>query len=354
MKRQRIHFARTADGVRLAWARAGTGPVLVKPANWLTHLQYDWESPVWRHWMEFLSGHFTFVRYDERACGLSDRQVDNLSSETWLPDLECVLDSAGIDGPIMLLGISQGAIAALKFAVKHPGRVSKLILYGGYARGWMHRGGESERHYHAVLEMMRLGWGRDNPVFRQVFTSRFIPEATHEQLDWFNELCRKTAAPDVAVRLLEARGQVDATSLLGQVRAPTLVMHARRDEVVPFLEGRRLAGEIAGADFVELESANHVLLADEPAWQVFKDTMLEFCGVRPVGTDTEFESLTPREHQALALLVRGLSNTEIGQQLYVSEKTVRNHLSSVYRKLGVTSRAQAIVKATQLTGHERS
>jgi DNA-binding NarL/FixJ family response regulator len=151
------------------------------------------------------------------------------------------------------------------------------------------------------------------------------------------------------VRLLEARGQVDVTSLLGRVRVPTLVMHARRDEVVPLLEGRRLAGEIAGADFVELESANHVLLADEPAWQVFKDAMLEFCGVRPVGTDTELESLTPRERQALAFLVRGLSNTEIGRQLYVSEKTVRNHLSSVYRKLGVTSRAQAIVKAAKLT-----
>ena len=349
MKRQHIQFARTPDGVTIAWARVGSGPVLVKAANWLTHLQYDRESPVWRHWMDFLGDHFTFVRYDERGCGMSDRDVEDVSESRWLPDLETVIDAAGIDQPMVLLGVSQGAVTVIRYAVEHPERVSHLILYGGYAHGWEQRGGRQEQHYHAVLDMMRVGWGSDNPVFRQAFSGRFIPGGTHEQIDWFNDLCRKTATPDMAVRLLEARGDLDITGLLGRVSVPTLVLHARHDEVVPFSQGRLLAREIPGAEFVEVDSANHVLLADEPAWEDFKQAVLDFVGIAPTDDASGFETLTRREREILGLLARGLSNAEIAGELHISDKTVRNHLSSVYDKMGVSSRAQAIVKAGRLS-----
>ena len=348
MKRQRIHIASTPDNVRLAWAEAGSGPVLVKASNWLTHLQYDWESPVWRHWMQFLAENFTFVRFDERGCGMSDWNVDDVSDGNWLVDLECVIEAAGINRPMILLGISQGAATAIRFAVKHPERVSQLILYGGYPQGWALRGGEQEQHYRAVLEMMRLGWGSDNPVFRQAFTARFIPRGSHEQIGWFNELCRKTTTPEMAVHLLEARARVDITDLLEQVRVPTLVVHARHDEVVPFSAGRRLAAEIPHTDFVELDSHNHILLADEPAWQEFKRVVLGFVGIRGrQETLADQDILTRREREILGLLARGLTNAEIGNRLFISEKTVRNHLSSVYRKLGVRNRTQAIVLISQ-------
>lgn len=345
MVRQRIRIARTNDDVRLAWSSVGSGPTLLKAANWLTHLQYDWESPVWRHWIDFLSGHFSFVRYDERGCGMSDWQVDDVSEANWFSDMECVADAAGIDKPAILLGISQGAVAVIRYAIEHPERVSKLILYGGYALGWGRRGGREDDHFRAILEMIRLGWGSHNPVFRQTFTSRFLPEGTHEQIDWFNELCRKTVSPDMALPLIEARGGVDIRHLLGKVRVPTLVLHARGDEVVPFSEGQRLAGEISGARFVELDSRNHILQEDEAAWQDFKQAVLQFTGIASQNAASPTDQLSPRERQILCVLTKGATNKEIAQALHISEKTVRNHLSNVYRKMGVHSRAQAIVKA---------
>ncbi len=345
MLRQHIHIARTADGVHLGWARAGSGPPLVRAANWLTHLRHDLESPVWRHWIEFFAGHFDFVRYDERGCGLSDRVVESMSPENWLVDLECVVEAARIDGPLILLGISQGSVAAIQYAVRHPQRVSHLLIYGGYTEGWARRDGADAARQRAVLEMVRVGWGSRNPVFRQAFTSRFLPEGTHEQIDWFNALCRESVAPEMAARLLEGRAGVAIGDLLEQVQVPTLVLHARGDEVVPISEGRRLAAGIAGAEFVELESVNHVLLAHEPAWQVFQQAVLQFTGAQAAEAAGAGFALTRRESQILALLREGLDNASIGLRLHLSEKTVRNHLSSIYRKLGVTNRTQAALRA---------
>lgn len=350
MVHQHIHFARTADQVHLAWARSGSGPILVKAANWLTHLQYDWESPVWRHWMEFFSDRFSFIRYDERGCGMSQWELDDVSERHWLDDLECVIDAAGIDQPVILLGISQGSVTVIRYAIKYPQRVKRLILYGGYALGWGERGNKEDQHYRAVLEMMRLGWGSDNPVFRQAFTSRFLPRGTHEQIDWFNELCRKSVAPRMAAPLLEARAGVDIRDLLPQIQVPTLVLHARHDEVVPFSEGQRLASEIPGASFVALDSRNHVLQHNEPAWQAFTRLVAAFCGINLDHRSEGLEALTRRERQILTLLATGSSNKEIGRQLNISDKTVRNHLSGVYRKLEVSNRTQAILKTTRTPG----
>jgi pimeloyl-ACP methyl ester carboxylesterase/DNA-binding CsgD family transcriptional regulator len=345
--RQRIRYLRTPDGVQLAWAEAGQGPLLVKASNWLTHLEYDWESPVWRHWIRFLADHFRIVRFDERGCGMTDWNVGDVSFERWVEDLEAVTDTAAPGAPLALLGISQGAAVCIAYAVRHPERVSHLVLYGGYARGMSRRGDtNTERLYKAIIELARLGWGTDNPAFRQVFTSRFIPEATEEQVAWFNELCRKTTSPEIAARLLEARSQIEVADLLERVRAPTLVLHARRDAVSPLDEGRRLAAGIPGAQFVELDSKNHILLEHEPAWGRFREAVLDFMGIgAPTGEDPAFATLSAREREVLTLVTEGLANADIAERLSLSEKTVRNHISNVFDKLGVWTRAQAIVFA---------
>ena len=345
--RQRIRFLRTDDGVKLAWAEAGAGPLLVKAANWMTHLEFEWESPVWRHWLQFFSSHFRYVRYDERGCGLTDWEVPQLSLDKWVGDLAAVIDAANPEGPFALLGISQGAAACIAYAVQHPERVSHMILYGGYARGAFYRDNpELAREYRLIIEAIRVGWGKENPSFRQLFTSRFIPEGTPEQIAWFNELCRRTTSPEIAAELLRLRAKMNVTDLLGQVRVPTLVIHGREDNVVPISEGRLLASAIDGAQFVELESKNHVLLADEPAWRRFQEAVLEFCGIdAEPRVDNPFASLSPREREILALITEGLGNAQIGERLSISEKTVRNHISNVYDKLGVWTRAQAMVFA---------
>ncbi len=345
--RQRIRFLRASDGVKLAWAEAGSGPLLVKASNWMTHLEFEWESPVWHHWLRFLTENFRYVRYDERGCGLSDWQISELSGDRWLLDLESVVDAARPDAPFTLLGVSQGAATCIAYAARHPERVSRMILYGGYARGAFYRGDPNmEREYRLVVEAIRVGWGKENPVFRQLFTSRFIPDGTAEQLAWFNELCRRTTSPEIAAKLIIMRARLNVVALLEEIRVPTLVIHAREDNVVPLSEGRFLASAIRDAQFVELDSKNHVLLEAEPAWPRFKEAVLEFTG-RPPGpvSDDSFAALSPRQREILALITEGLSNAQVGQRLTISEKTVRNHVSSLYDKLGVWTRAQAIVFA---------
>ena len=302
---------------------------------------------MWKHWLQFLSGAYRFVRYDERGCGMSDWTPGTpLTIDQWASDLASVVEAARPEEPVTLLGISQGAATCIHYSIRHPERVARLILYGGYARGALKRNvGAAFVAYRAMIDLTRVAWARDNPTFRQVFTSRFIPGGTPEQLDWYNDLCLKTTTGEIAASLLEARGLTDISASLSQVRVPTLVLHARGDEVVPISEGRALASGISGAEFVELDSRNHVLLEPEPAWQRFQEAVLAFV---PSGTATgglPFAALSPRERQVLALMADGLSNTDIAERLQISGKTVRNHASNVFDKLGVWSRAQAIVFA---------
>jgi pimeloyl-ACP methyl ester carboxylesterase/DNA-binding CsgD family transcriptional regulator len=345
--RQQVRFIKATDGIRLALAESGSGPTLVKAANWLTHLEYEWESPVWKHWIRFFSEHTRFIRYDERGCGMSDLRLGTLTLDQWTRDLASIIDAAQTAGPVTLLGISQGAAACIRFAVEHPDRVARLILYGGYAHGPFKRGTPGpESTYRAMIELARTAWGQDNPTFRQVFTSRFIPGGSAEQLQWFNDLCLKTTVGETAARLFEARGNIDIEDLLPLVRAPTLVLHARRDEVVPISEGHMLASRIDGAEFVELDSRNHVLLEHEPAWNRFKEAVIAFMPVFELPTNhPRFAALSVRERQVLALIARGLSNDEIAALMHISEKTVRNHASNVFDKLGVWSRTQAMALA---------
>jgi pimeloyl-ACP methyl ester carboxylesterase/DNA-binding CsgD family transcriptional regulator len=345
--RHTVRYLRASDGVQLAWAESGTGATLVKAATWLTHLEYDAESPVWHHWTSFLSGHFRYVRYDERGSGMSERNIDDLSWDRRIKDLEMVIDASCGSEPVTLLGISHGSAACIAYAVKHPERVERLILYGGFARGALKRSDEeATRMYEAIINLATL-WGSDNPAFRQVFTSRFIPGGSDQQLRWLNDICLKTTSPQLAGPLLRARAETDITPLVSQVRTPTLVLHAREDGVVPITEGRFLATEIPGAQFVELDSRNHVLLEHEDAWDRFQEAVLDFTGQTAERDSEPFRELSPRERETLSLLAEGLSNSEIAERLGISEKTVRNHLSHLFDKLGVWSRAQAIVFARE-------
>ncbi|MGH7631048.1 MAG: alpha/beta fold hydrolase [Gemmatimonadales bacterium] len=277
---QQIRFCKASDGVRLAYAAVGYGPPLVKAANWLSHLEFDWNSPVWRPWLIELSRDHTLVRYDERGCGLSDWDVTDFSLDAWVRDLETVVDAHGIER-FPLLGISQGGPIAITYALRHPERVSHLILYGAYARGRLHRSPTPQdlAERALMIEMIRVGWGKDHPAFRQVFTTMFIPEGTPEQSRWMNELQRVSCTPENAVRLLNTFDGLDAQDAATRLRVPTLVLHATGDLRVPLAEARHMAALIPDARFVPLESRNHLLLGTEPAFARFVATVREFLGV---------------------------------------------------------------------------
>jgi class 3 adenylate cyclase/pimeloyl-ACP methyl ester carboxylesterase len=267
---QEINYCRASDGVRLAYATVGQGSPLVKTANWMNHLEYDWESPIWHHLLEGLAKDHTLVRYDARGNGLSDWDVDEVSLETWVNDLETVVDTLGIER-FPLLGVSQGCAISIAYAVRHPERVSHLILYGGFALGRDKRSPEEHEKRKAMGTLMRLGWGTDDPAFRQMFTSQFVPEGTKEQADWFNDLQRKTTSPECAARYFEAAANLDVRELLPQVRVPTLVMHVRDDLIVPIDLGRQMAAGIPHARFIALPGRNHLFLKHEPATARFFD-----------------------------------------------------------------------------------
>ena len=344
---QQIRFCTTPDRVRIAYAMHGSGQPLVKAANWMTHLEFDWESPVWHHWLEQLGSDHTVVRYDERGCGLSDWDVADLSLAACVSDLEAVVDAAGLER-FALLGISQGGAIALAYSVRHPERVSELILYGAYARGRLKRDLSAHELEEAetLLSLIRVGWGSANPAFRHVFSETFVPGGTPEQHAWFDELARISTSPEMAERLERAWYQIDVTELLPKVTVPTLVAHGRRDAMIPFAEGRTLAMGIPGARFLPLESENHVLLADEPAWPAFLTGIREFLGSESA-PDRDLPALSNRELDVLALVAEGLNNEEIASRLYISVRTVERHLSNIYFKLGVSGKAARAAAAAR-------
>ena len=343
--KQTIRFCTGDDGTRIAYAESGEGPPLVKAANWLTHLEFDWNSPVWRHWLTELSRRHRLIRYDERGCGLSDWNAEDQSFDAWLRDLEMVVEANGLER-FALLGISQGAAVAVAYAVAHPERVTHLVLHGGYARGRRMRAGIGKAREAAdmLVKMVELGWGQENPAFRQFFTSHFIPGATLEQQQWFNELERISTSPANAVRFMEILSDIDVQELLHRVTCPTLVLHPTRDAAVHFEEGRLMAGKIPGARFVPLESANHLLLESEPAWRRFVEEVEAFLP-GATGSSASFAGLTRRENELVELIAQGRDNAQIAASLGLAEKTVRNHITHIFAKLEVENRSQAIVLA---------
>jgi pimeloyl-ACP methyl ester carboxylesterase/DNA-binding CsgD family transcriptional regulator len=318
----------------------------VKVGTWMTHVELDWESSVWRPWLRELSRDHTFLRYDARGCGLSDREVTELSLEAWVRDLEAVAGAAGFER-FPLLGLSQGTAIAIAYAARHPERVSHLILHGAFARGRLRRdpSPQEREDAEAQIKLAELGWGKDDPAYRQFFTTQFIPDSTPEQQRWWNELERATISPVNAARFMRAFNDIDVTELARQVACPTLVTHSKADARIPFEEGRRVAGLIPGARFVPVESRNHVLLEHEPAWAQWLAAVREFLPGIPGGAP--FSGLTPREAELVELIAQGLDNAQIAARLELSDKTVRNHITSIFAKLEVDSRSRAIVLARE-------
>ena len=269
-----IRICTTSDKVRIAYATVGNGPPLVKTANWLNHLEFDWKSPVWRNLFAALARNHQLIRYDERGTGLSDWDVDDISFDAFVSDLEAVVDAAGLER-FALLGISQGCAVSVAYAVRHPERVTALVLHGGYLRGWKRRP-ETAVRGEALQTLIGLDWGRDNPAIRQMFTSSFVPDGTAEQIAWFDELQRVSTSPANAVRLRAAFGTIDVTELASRVRVPTLVLHSTGDRVIQFSAGRELAAAIPGARFVPIESRCHLILEHEPIWPQYVETIRKF------------------------------------------------------------------------------
>lgn len=350
---QHIRFCTTSDGVRIAYATSGSGPPLVRVASWLTHLDLDWKGPLRKHWFQEFSNHYTLIRFDQRGTGLSDRNVPDQSINGWVKDLEAVVNDLGLD-KFMLLGLCQGGAIAVKYAVLHPSRVKRLIIYDSYRHGALTKGAPAilRKQAEALTQMIKVGWGSDTKAFRKIFADLLMPSATEDQRNWLSELQRKTVTPEMAAILWRAYHAIDIDDITPRVEAPSLVFHVTGDKIVPFDEGRKLACSIPNARFVPLEGENHILLEDDPAWTRFLAELHSFTKVQglsdePCNSRDTFPELTPRECEVLELIARGMDNGQIAQTLYISPKTVRNHIYRIFSKLQVNSRAKAIILARE-------
>lgn len=351
--KQQIRFCHSQDGVRIAYATSGSGPPLMYVANWLTHLKLDWKSPIWSHWLRELSRGHTFVRFDARGNGLSDRVVERLSVNAWAQDLAAVANNLELEH-FPILGFCQGGATAIDYAVRHPERVSRLVLYNSYVKGAFTEEAtvEDRREAEALAEMIKVGWGQEAAAFRQLFANLMIPDASMDQLRWYARMQQRTVSPQMAMRLWQAFHAINIRRLAQQVQVPTLVLHVQGNKMVDFEEGRELATLIPNARFVPLEGKNHILLEDDPVWPRFLAEVRDFLGTETFERTTAdpqeaISRLTPREQEVLTLIASGLPNDQIAKRLVIASKTVRNHVTRIYRKLGVDSRAQAVVLARE-------
>jgi pimeloyl-ACP methyl ester carboxylesterase/DNA-binding CsgD family transcriptional regulator len=348
-------FCTAPDGVGLAYSIEGDGPPLVKAGNWLSHLDYDRQSPVWRHWVRELSRGRTLIRYDERGCGLSDRQLDAMPTlDTFVDDLAAVVDATRLER-FDLLGLSGGGPTAIEYAARHPERVSRLVLYGSYARGRYRRGADEADQARVLIELMRVGWGGVVPAFRQVFTSTYIPSAGEQQKRWYDEMQQASSTGDVAALLWQSRTDTDISDTARRITQPALVVHARHDRAVPFEEGRRLASLLPNARFVSLESDNHILQEGEAAWDVFLSEVRGFLGDdEPAPTaPADLSELSEREREVLELVAIGMSNEQIAERLFLSTRTVERHLSNIYAKLRLSGKSARAAAAARFSGLSR-
>ena len=339
---QEVRFCRSPDGVRLAYAVHGSGPPLLVVSCWLSQLQHDWQSPVWRHFLRGLGEIATVARYDERGFGLSDWSVTDLSLPARVADLEAIVDALGFER-FALLGMSGGAPVAISYAATHPDRVTRFVLYGGIAIGCFGATDDPAAE-EAFQALIRAGWARPEGTFRRVFTSIFIPDADEIQMCWLDDLQRASTSTENAVASRIARRSINVMGLLPQIAAPTLVLHARGDRASAFDHARDIAASIPGARFVPLDSRNHILLGDEPAWKRFVAEVGEFLepdrwmGQPTPAASARIDALSRREREIVGRAADGLTNAEIAGELGISVRTVERHLSNAYLKLGIAGR----------------
>ena len=344
--KQHVRFCTSSDGVRLAYATSGEGPALVRAPHWFTHLEHDWTNPAMRPWVAGLSRRYSLLRFDQRGTGLSDRDAVIPTWESHVSDLAAVVDAAQLDR-FALLGLSQGAAFAIAYAARNPERVSRLIICGGYIRGRETRGVPAAE-IETLTKLVELGWGSDDPSFRQVFTTRFLPDAGLDAIHAFNDMMPLTASAQTAAAILRANRSLDVRAEAARVTCPTLVLHARGDLSIPFEEGRLIASLIPGARFVSLKTRNHLMLESDAAWRDLVSALEAF--YPPAGLpkgEPAFASLTVRESQVLELIAQGLDNAQIAARLELAEKTVRNNVTHIFDKIEVETRAQAIVRARE-------
>lgn len=339
-----VKFFRGHDGAEIAYAETGDGPPVVLLPSWLTHLAYQGYSTAWRPWLDVLSSNYSLIRYDPRGCGLSDRNVTDLSFAAWVHDLDRLLDRLKLD-KVSLIGICQGGAVAIAYAGDHSDRIERLVLYGAYARGRNRRDAPAMEPEKAkvMLDMLRLGWGDPDSSFMRAFATQFQPDGGRDHLDSWCELQRRATTPANAVELTRMMFDIDVSEAARRISVPTLVIHPERDAVAPIEEGRLLARLIPDARFLPIDSSNHFLLPTEPAWQQVTAALEEFLPGRSV--PAALKDLSSRESEVLSLLAEGLDNHAIGRSLGISEKTVRNHVSAIYGKLGVGTRAAAVAAA---------
>lgn len=346
--RQQLRFCSSFDGARIAFATAGSGPKLVAAPHWLTHLELEWQRLYAGPWLERLTDRYTLLRTDQRGCGLSDRDVADISFESMVRDLEAVIDSCGWTR-FALLGRSQGGAIAIEYAARHPDRVSHLVLYGAYARGRSLRESLQAADLEAQIRMVEVGWGGEDPAYHEFFAARFMPDATLEKRQAMVELQRASTSGANAARVLRAMGGIDVRGSASRVRCPTLIMHSGSDRVVPFEEGRLLATLIPDARLVAFESRNHVLLEQDPVWEAFFQELDAFLpserSIPSSGSAAPLARLTAREAEILERIAQGLDNAQIAAHLELSEKTVRNHITHIFDKIGVENRGKAILWA---------
>lgn len=347
---QQIRFCRSFDGTRIAYAQTGEGSPLVMAPHWFGHLELTWQDAVWRPWLQALSRDYSLLRMDERGCGLSDRDVADLSFEALVRDLEAVADALGHQS-FALYGTNHGGAIAIEYAARHPERVSHLVLFNAYARGWLRRGlpRAVEEENEARLKLIELGWERDEPYYRQLLASQHIAQsASAEELGKLAELVRWAVPVHNLVALIRCVFAIDVSAAATRVKCPVLVLQARAAPRVPFEEGRVIAGLILGARLVPLDTTNNILLEREPAFAQFFDELRAFLpsSARVAGR-ARFAGLTAREIDILERLAQGLDNAQIAAHLQLSEKTVRNYISQMFDKLGVENRGQAIVLARE-------
>jgi pimeloyl-ACP methyl ester carboxylesterase/DNA-binding CsgD family transcriptional regulator len=347
---QQIRFCTSRDGARIAYATCGAGPPLVWAQHWVHHLNLDWEHPVWRPWLEFLTTRYTVIRYDWRGCGLSDRERIEFAMDRYVDDLAAVVKAAGVERFSLFGMAGAGSAVAMAHAGRHPDQVGKLVICGSHTHGRLSRRRTSAEmdESQARLKVMQLGWTSSTPAYGQFFTALHIPDGTTEQMRAYDDLLRRTTTFENAASLLRSFWQADVENIVLRVRCPTLVVHSRGDCIIPFDDGREVAALIPGARFMPLESRNHVLLATEPAWSHLTEVIADFLPVSaPPHSALPLDELTAREREVLEAVAQGLDNGDIAIRLKISEKTVRNHVSTVLSKLGVSSRPQAIVRARE-------